>query len=231
MFLRLFSCPIWPHFLTRAQAVRRTRRARHTGCFATLGPYVDTSANLTKTQNNRRKNCVTQLFRKIGVLRGVGHNDFLNKSHEPPHCYTPWAAPVCMKLVCASHRHLILYHGVTDGVTTMLVCFGYQPLERRHQHLSTADSANVLMLMFVNIHAAHGASMSASLPSDTQVHHGATQVLSVGTTAVNNVSRKECGPDIHTVRDMTTSLVCPGHRLSARAHHWWCAVKTLGPPP
>ena len=58
----------------------------------------------------------------------------------------------------------------------------------------TADRTNVLMLMFVNIHAAHGASMSSSLPSDTRFDHGATEVFRPGTAAVNNVSLNKCGP-------------------------------------
>ena len=89
--------------------------------------------------------------------------------------------------------------------------------------------ANVLMLMFVNIHAADGASISTSLPSGNQVHHGATKVLSEGTAAVNDVSRKKCGPHTQTVRYFTTSRERLGHGHSAWALHCWYAVKTLGP--
>ena len=149
----------------------------------------------------------------------LSHRDFLNKSDEPPDCYTPRAAQEYMHLQSENHRHLIVQHGVTHGVTTMLVCCGYQPLEARLQYLSTADNAIVLTLMFVNIHAVHGASMSTSLPSDIEDNHGAPKVLGVKKAAVTNMSRNKCCPQTQTVRDMTTTRKIRGHVLSAQTPH------------
>ena len=81
--------------------------------------------------------------------------------------------------------------------------------------MSTADRAIVLN---AHVHAAHGASMSTSFPSDAQVHQSATKVLSVGTSAVNNVSREKCGPHTQTVRYTTTSRVGRGSSLGFPAH-------------